>query len=371
MWVGTDEHEGVRAQKRPDVEPPPDWRLEAVAHTPRPRSLTIGQDRATVVFIQDEQFSDVYVLDATTQAPPERLTTGRAPMPYWDDDAARLSPDGTTVAYVDDGHVHLVPAEGGPPRKLLEGNGPVWVDPERLIVSVDRGDTTRLAVVEIGDPWPRRLAHEQDKGDEDEAAVSPDGSEVAYTFYPRGDLNRSEIRVADLATGATRAVTGTPRMHDMQPQWSPDSSTIAYSSERSGFYELHLVSRSGDQDRQLTSAEADHSEHEWHPDGDRIAAVRGVRNRFDLVTVDATTGEATVVAEGGAYGAPHWTASGELLATYEDHATPPELRLATSGPRHAPAPRAVKRARHARLEEVSFRSFDGLEIPALLLRPPA
>ncbi len=105
-------------------------------------------------------------------------------MPYWEDDAPRLSPDGTTVAYSDDGHVWLVPAEGGPPRKLLEASGPTWVDATRLIVSVERGDTTRLAVVDIADPWPRRLAASEDTGDEDEAAVSPDGAEVAFTFYP-------------------------------------------------------------------------------------------------------------------------------------------------------------------------------------------
>ncbi len=63
MWVGTDEHEGVRAQPRKDVKPPPHWRLDAIAHTPRPRSLTLGADRATALFIEDEQTSDVYRLD--------------------------------------------------------------------------------------------------------------------------------------------------------------------------------------------------------------------------------------------------------------------------------------------------------------------
>ena len=125
MWVGTDEHEGVRAQQRKDVEPPPDWRLEAVAHTPAaavadhrsgPRHRRVHPGRADLGRLRR--------WTPRRRRPPERLTTGRAPMPYWDDDAARLSPDGTTVAYVDDGHVWLVPAEGGPPRKLLEGDGP-------------------------------------------------------------------------------------------------------------------------------------------------------------------------------------------------------------------------------------------------------
>jgi dipeptidyl aminopeptidase/acylaminoacyl peptidase len=72
-------------------------------------------------------------------------------------------------------------------------------------------------------------------------------------------------------------------------------------------------------------------------------------------------------------GARLWTANGAVAGTYEDHATPPELRVAAPGepPRSllAPAPLAVKRAPHAAPEDVSFRSHDGLEIPGFLFRP--
>ncbi len=190
----------------------------------------------------------------------------------------------------------------------------------------------------------------EDKGDEDEAAVSPDGTEVAYTFYPRDDLNRSEIRVADLATGATRAVTGTPRMHDRQPAWSPDGRTIAYSSERSGFYELHLV---GAQRRPATGSSPPRTPTTPSTSGTRTAtgsspcAAAATGSTSSRST--PRTGEATVARRGRRLRrAALDRLRASVLATYEDHATPPELRLATSGPRHAPAPRAVKRARHAR-----------------------
>ena len=377
IWVGKDEHEGVLAQPRKDLKPAPHWRLEAVAATPRPRSLTVSADRRRAVLIEDGENSDVWLLELEGGGPPERLTTGRDPAPYWDDGEPRLSPDGTMVAYTDDGHVWLVPTAGGPPRRLVEGSSPVWAPDGRLVVSVERDDTTRLAVVHTGDPWPRRVATAHggldDHGDEGEAAVSPDGTEVAYTFTPRADLNRSEIRVAALDGGQVRALTGTPRMHDNMPAWSPDGATIAYASERSGFFELHTVGRDGSGERQLTSAGADHSEAEWHPDGARLIAVRGRRNRFDLVTVDATRGSAEIVAEGGIWTNPHWTAAGDLVAGYEDHATPPELRAMSPGgaPRavHAPAPRSVRGAPHAALEDVTYRSFDGLEIPGFLMRP--
>jgi dipeptidyl aminopeptidase/acylaminoacyl peptidase len=375
--VGRDEHAGVLAQPRKDLRPPPHWRLEAVAATRRPRSLTLGADRTQAAFIEDGETSDVWLLDLEADTPPERLTTGRAPAPFWEDVEPRLSPDGELIAYGDEGHVCLAPTGGGPARRLTEGSSPVWIDSGRLVISVERDDTTRLAVVEIADAWPRRLAvghgELETHGDEGGAAVSPAGDEVAYVFYPRDDLNRSEIRVAALDNGQARALSGTPRVHDREPAWSPDGSTIAYASERSGFYELHLVGRDGEGERQLTTAGADHTEIDWHPDGDRLAVTRGRRNRYDVVVVDAAPGDATVLAEGGMWSRPQWTASGALVAVYEDHATPPELRLvgpgADAAPRHAPAPKAVRHAPYSALEEVVFPSFDGLEIPAFLMRP--
>jgi dipeptidyl aminopeptidase/acylaminoacyl peptidase len=372
IWVGRDEHNGVLSEPRSDVEPPPHWRLEAIVRTPRPRSLTISVDRRQVVYIEDAETSDVWLLDFEDPRP-RRLTTGRAPAPYWEDIEPRLSPNGRTVAYGDEGDVWIAPTAGGPPRRLVEGGSPVWVGDARLVVTVERDRTTRLAVIDTDDPWPRRLASRHfdlvEHGDESQAAVSPDATEVAYRFTPRADLNRSEIRVASLESGEVRALTGTPRMHDREPNWSPDGQLLLYASERSGFYELHLVSADGSVERQLTNALADHSETDWHPDGKRVLAVRGRRNRFDVVSVDANDGTAEQVAEGGTWSAPHWAAAGGIVAAYEDHATPPELRLSTHAHLHSPAPMAIRSAPYAKAEDVSYLSFDGLEIPAFLMRP--
>src|SRR3954462_4159092 len=168
-------------------------------------------------------------------------------------------------------------------------------------------------------------------------------------------------------------ITATPGMQDGAPAWSPDAATIAYVSERSGWRELHAVGRGGGDNRQLTDERADVSDAAWQPDGRRITAVLGRRNRFALVLVDAASGAVDAVAAGGAWSRPQWTAAGDLVAGYEDHATPAELRRVSPGgePRaiHAPAPLQVKRAPHVKPEEVAYESFDGLEIPAFLFRP--
>jgi dipeptidyl aminopeptidase/acylaminoacyl peptidase len=378
LWVGKEEYGGVATPGRRGDPNPPHWRLEAIAATERPRSTTLGRDRRTLVFIQDRDTSDVWLLDLD-QGEPRRLTTGRDPMPYWEDTTPAISPGGTTVAFVDRGWVWLVPKEGGPPRKLLEAGSPVWLDEQRLVASVERDDCSKLAVVSATDAWPQPLVRsappELDlRGDESTAAVSPDGRHVAFSFHPRADLNRTEIRIVDVETGTLRAFTGAAATHDREPVWSPDGRLVSFTAQRGEWYELRAVDVETGDERVISAMEADFSEPSWHPDGSRLAAICSARFRHDLVVVAAETGEVTVVAEGGLYGTPLWTSSGALVATYDDHATPPELRLLREdGERRtifAPAPQAVRSAPRIQPEEVSFRSADGLEIEALLFRPP-
>jgi dipeptidyl aminopeptidase/acylaminoacyl peptidase len=90
--------------------------------------------------------------------------------------------------------------------------------------------------------------------------------------------------------------------------------------------------------------------------------------------VDAGAGSTDVLARGGTWCTPHWTAAGDIVAGYEDHATPRELRRLAPEPDsvisvHAPAPKAIRRAPHATPEDVVYSSFDGLEIPGFLMRP--
>jgi dipeptidyl aminopeptidase/acylaminoacyl peptidase len=382
FWVGKEEYGGVPTPTREDAVPPVHWRLEAIAATGRPRSLSVSPDGQLVVFIQDSETSDVWLLGLDDRVP-LRLTTGREPKPYWEDAAPRISPDGATVAYVDRDRLWLVPVGGGPGTPVVEvadvaWGGPYWLSDDRLVILSEDGAYTRLMLVDVEDPQPRRITADHggadDGGDETEPAPSPDGTRVAYTFTPRADLNRSEIRVADMQTGAVRPLTGTPQMHDREPVWSPDGSLIAYASERSGWYELHLLGADGSEDRQLTSDGADFWEYDWHPDGARLVASRGREGRFDLVVVDAASGALELVAPGGCWSSPRWTADGEIVAMYEDSVTAPQLRLVTPAGGgmtviHAPTPLAVSAAPHVAPEKISYRSFDGLEIPAWLFRP--
>jgi tricorn protease len=69
-------------------------------------------------------------------------------------------------------------------------------------------------------------------------AVSPNGARAV--FAPRG-----EIVSVPAEKGDPRILTNTPGVMERDPQWSPDGKSIAYLSDESGEYALHLAPQSG------------------------------------------------------------------------------------------------------------------------------
>jgi dipeptidyl aminopeptidase/acylaminoacyl peptidase len=369
--VGTDEYGGVPSQPLPEPEPPPYWRLAMVAATDRPRDPRISPDGRTVLFLLDRDTSDVWHIPVGGGSA-QRVTVDRELEPFWEDTEAVWSPDGSRIAYAARGWVKVVSATGGPSTDVVEGGSPVWIDDRRLLVAIERNGP-RLAVVDSDDPWARPL--DRDEGECSQVVVAPDRLWAACTFAPESDRNRSDIRIINLPTGEHRSLTGLPGFHDHSPAISPDGALIAFASERSGWNELYLVASHGSEVRQLTFDDHDFTEPQWHPDGDRIAAVRTRAGVSDLGVVDAVTGDVSVLATGGIWASPRWTTDGGIVATFESHDTPPRLcvvdRAGTISVLFDGAPAPVMSAPHVTPEAVTFPSPDGFDISGFLFKPSA
>jgi len=365
-WVGIRDHNGVESLARPDMGPPPEWTLEAIAAVERPHHPRVSPDGRLVAFTLDREGSDVWVVPVSSGAS-VRVTVDRDPSPFWEDDAATWSPDGSRLAYTAGGWVWVVEVAGGIARRLVEGSSPSWLDDGRVLMTVERDNEARLVTVDVADPWPVPLT----PAGQDTASIVSRGDLVIYVRYPADDRKRSEIWVAEPGE-PPRALTGEPGILHRHPAVSPDGGLVAFTSEASGWNEIHLVGADGSDPRQLTDHQADFSGLGFDGDGQTLIAATMRRGHGALVVVSVENGEVTTLAEGGEWSDPSW-AGGSVVAVHEDYRTAPRLvRVTGDGEITAltpPPPAVISAARHVPYEEITFRSFDGLEIHGLLFRP--
>jgi tricorn protease len=70
------------------------------------------------------------------------------------------------------------------------------------------------------------------------ADISPTGARAVFEA-------RGEILTVPAEKGDPRNLTNSPSVHEREPVWSPDGKSIAYFSDESGEYELHICAQDG------------------------------------------------------------------------------------------------------------------------------
>jgi dipeptidyl aminopeptidase/acylaminoacyl peptidase len=373
------ERQGWPAVKRPDLSPPSGWDMALIPAVNRVRNHQLSPDGEQIAFIWDrDDQSDVYVM-ASAGGWPRRISTRRAAAAYWADEIPQWSPDGRFLAFTMQDHVYVAPASGGLPQKISDfaasASSPVWLpDSNQLVVSVERNDQVQLLLTDRNGRWPRHII--QTPGDAWDAKPSPDGRFLLFTHRPFDDMNRLDIWLVELETGQLRELTDTPKLRNWGGIWSPDGEQIAFISQRPEFNEVWLVRPDGAGLRQLSHAGADFADLAWSPDGSQIACSINRAGAYELALLDAQSGQVqTLRAGNGVHALPNWSPDGRFLTVeYEDPILPPDLykvevengrvtQLTFSNlPALAANPLVMP-------EIVSYKSFDGLEIPAFLYRP--
>ena len=374
------ERNGWPSIARPDVKPPDGWSLSLITSIERIRNHRLSPDGQAVAYIKDgETLSDVFLLPLS-RGWPARLTADRELVAYWDDEIPQWSPDGQWLAFSKGDHVHVGPTRGGLPKKISDFTekafSPKWMPDSRgLIVGVTRSEADQLLLTDRDGCWPRPLTTAAD-GDHWDANPSPDGVTVAFVFRPFNDLNRTDISLVDISSGTIRTLYGKPGIRAWMPRWSPDGSWIALISQEAGWNDLWCIRPDGDGLHQVTRLSADISDIEWSPDGKQIACTVNRNGSFELYCIDAASGEASILRGGwGCHARPQWAPDGRFLTfEYESPIQPPDLYRLELASRQVTQltfsnPPAMANNALVMPECVSYKSGDGLEIPAFLFRP--
>jgi tricorn protease len=160
---------------------------------------------------------------------------------------------------------------------------------ELYLFDIASGRSNRVDVRITGD-MPEVRAHFADVSREIRVAgISPTGARAVFEAH-------GEILTVPASHGDARDLTNTPGVMERQPVWSPDGQQIAYFSDESGEYALHLRSQSGAGETKkfsLAGGSTYYFNPVWSPDSKMLCYYD---NKLNVWYLDTRTGKATKIA---------------------------------------------------------------------------
>ena len=120
------------------------------------------------------------------------------------------------------------------------------------------------------------------------ASISPSGARAVFEF-------RGEIITVPAEKGDPRNLTNTTGIHERTPVWSPDGKFIAYFSDESGEYELHIKKQDGKGETEKFNLNGSgfYAAPVWSPDSRNISFTDNARMLYWL---DVKTGVVKKIA---------------------------------------------------------------------------
>lgn len=152
--------------------------------------------------------------------------------------------------------------------------------------------------------------------------AEPQGRPLGVSAAPKivfgknlSSLNHEIYSMELDGTNQTR-LTNNPA-YDDQPKWSPDSSKIAFMSDRDGNFEIYTMNADGGSQTRITNNLAADGFPVWSPDGTRIAFVRGdLRNpsTFEVFVMNANgSSQVQLTTDSAIDGVPAWSPDGNKI----------------------------------------------------------
>lgn len=272
---------------------------------------------------------DLWVIDVESGEARQLTTDIR------NDQNAVWSPDGRWIAFTSDRggqpDIWIIPAAGGDAIRvtndLQEEDRPHWsADGGRLFFTWS-DVRQRLQVQPIAGGEARVLVDWPGYGLES-AAVSPDGSTVLFSSNRSGTW---DIWSVPFEGGEPTLLASSPAVDDM-PAFAPDGMQFAFRSGRGGTTDIWVMPTMGGDAVRITDLVSDEETPRWSPDGQWVAFVVAAGSRETWV-VPAGGGDARRVSTiGAALDVPSWAPdSRALYVVGNDGTTTDVFRIPVDG----------------------------------------
>ncbi|NOR37164.1 MAG: Tol-Pal system beta propeller repeat protein TolB, partial [Woeseiaceae bacterium] len=212
----------------------------------------------------------------------------------------------TKVSYVtsedrSDGRLYsliVADQDGFNEHKIMESTDPImspaWSPDSRRLAYVSfEGDRSSIFIQTLR--TGNRVQVSSRAGVNGAPAFSPDGRKLVVTLSDAdGNL---DIYTLDINSRQTKRIT-THRAIDTEGSWSPDGSSIYFTSDRSGGPQIYRVSSNGGSAERVTFEGGYNARPRLSPDGDKLAMVHLVNGNYRIAVMDVKRKDVLVLSGG-------------------------------------------------------------------------
>lgn len=317
----------------------------------------------------------------------------------------RLSPDQKNVSFIRNGDIWVQPVAKGTPKRITQSQGLLTEEGQRFsrlyqglqwspdgskiafLSPTENSYKIGMAPIEGGETaW---LLPDEDIGSSVTVVWSPDSQKIAvsrlYNDYKRKELevySISEDKVYKIWKDTDDKFVNYGNTPSFRVIWSHDSSRISFLSNRDGWMHLYVANAEGKDTRQLTKGDYEVFIYFWPVNKKEIFLIsnKGNLHQRMIWSIPSNGGQIRQVIKrdgiclGWGCATPSLSPDGKYLAyTFSGPNEPPGLWLSSisgnagSKSLYVSLPKKLRNKIETHMESASFKSSDGLVIPAVLL----